>query len=82
VYGRRNGQAQMIPGWPYSVIAALEPGRTSWTAPLVAPAARGEHDPGPQPVPVLAARRPGTGRQHGLFPPADRTITYGLGTVI
>ncbi len=24
----------MIPGWPYSVIAALEPGRTSWTAVL------------------------------------------------
>ena len=32
VYGRGKGQAQMIPGWPYSVIAALEPGRTSWTA--------------------------------------------------
>jgi DDE superfamily endonuclease len=31
VYGRGKGQAQMIPGWPYSVIAALEPGRTSWT---------------------------------------------------
>jgi hypothetical protein len=25
-------QAQMIPGWPYSFVAALEPGRTSWTA--------------------------------------------------
>jgi hypothetical protein len=24
----------MIPGWPYSVIAALEPGRTFWTAVL------------------------------------------------
>jgi hypothetical protein len=24
----------MIPGWPYSVVAALEPGRTSWTAVL------------------------------------------------
>ena len=24
----------MIPGWPYSVVAALEPGRTSWTLPL------------------------------------------------
>src|SRR5262245_2063280 len=32
VYGRGKGQAQMIPGWPYSVVAALEPGRTSWTA--------------------------------------------------
>jgi hypothetical protein len=34
VYGRGKGQAQMIPGWPYSVIAALEPGRTCWTAVL------------------------------------------------
>ena len=34
VYGRGKGRAQMIPGWPYSVIAALEPGRTSWTAVL------------------------------------------------
>ncbi|MBP2477565.1 hypothetical protein JOF53_006437 [Crossiella equi] len=31
-YGRGKGQAQMIPGWPYSFIAALEPGRSSWTA--------------------------------------------------
>lgn len=28
-YGRAKGQAVMIPGWPYSVIAALEPGRSS-----------------------------------------------------
>src|SRR5437773_579075 len=34
VYGRGKGQAQMIQGWPYSVVAALEPGRTSWTAVL------------------------------------------------
>jgi hypothetical protein len=33
-YGRGKGQAQMIPGWPYSFVAALEPGRTSWTAVL------------------------------------------------
>src|SRR5213079_1168597 len=32
VCGRGKGQAQMIPGWLYPVIAALEPGRTSWTA--------------------------------------------------
>jgi len=31
VYGRAKGQAQMIPGWPYSFVAALESGRTSWT---------------------------------------------------
>ncbi len=34
VYGRGKGRAQMIPGWPYSVVAALEQGRTSWTAVL------------------------------------------------
>jgi hypothetical protein len=34
VYGRGRQQAQMIPGWPYSFVAALEPGRTSWTAVL------------------------------------------------
>jgi DDE superfamily endonuclease len=33
-YGRGKGQAQMIPGWPYSFVAALEPGRSSWTAVL------------------------------------------------
>src|SRR3954470_14451457 len=32
VYGRGKGNAQMIPGWPYSFVAALETGRTSWTA--------------------------------------------------
>jgi DDE superfamily endonuclease len=33
-YARGKGNAQMIPGWPYSWVAALEPGRTSWTLPL------------------------------------------------
>src|SRR6266487_201726 len=32
VYGRTKGQAQMIPGWPYSFVAVVESGRTSWTA--------------------------------------------------
>jgi DDE superfamily endonuclease len=31
---RCNGRRQTIPGWPYSIAAALGPGRTSWTAPL------------------------------------------------
>jgi len=30
-YARGRGNAQMIPGWPYSFVAALGPGRTSWT---------------------------------------------------
>ena len=31
-YGRAKSTAQLIPGWPYSFVAALETGRTSWTA--------------------------------------------------
>lgn len=31
---RCDGLRQTIPGWPYSVVAALESGRRSWTAPL------------------------------------------------
>lgn len=31
-YGRGKNEHKMIPGWPYSFIAALEVGRTSWTA--------------------------------------------------
>ena len=34
IYGRGRGSAQMIPGWPYSFVAALETGRSSWTAVL------------------------------------------------
>jgi hypothetical protein len=34
VHGRARNTAQLIPGWPYSFVAALETGRTSWTAVL------------------------------------------------
>jgi hypothetical protein len=34
VYGRGRSKDQLIPGWPYSFVAALEPGRKSWTAVL------------------------------------------------
>jgi hypothetical protein len=44
VYGRGKGSAQMIPGWPYSVVAALEPGRASWTAVLDAVRLRPDDD--------------------------------------
>jgi hypothetical protein len=30
-YPRGRGQAQMIPGWPYSFVAALQSGANSWT---------------------------------------------------
>ncbi len=33
-YGRAKNTHQMIPGWPFSVVCALETGRSSWTAPL------------------------------------------------
>ncbi|MBQ0897320.1 transposase [Micromonospora sp. U56] len=33
-YGRGKDQTIMIPGWPYSMVVALESGRSSWTAPL------------------------------------------------
>jgi len=33
-YGRGKDQHMMVPGWPYSVVVALETGRHSWTAPL------------------------------------------------
>ena len=32
VYARGRGRADMIPGWPYSFVAALEAGSASWTA--------------------------------------------------
>jgi DDE superfamily endonuclease len=31
---RCDGVRQTIPGWPYSIVAALESGRCSWTLPL------------------------------------------------
>ena len=34
VYGRGKNAAQIIPGWAYSFVAALETGRSSWTAVL------------------------------------------------
>lgn len=32
VYGRAKSASQFIPGWPYSFVAVLEPGATSWTS--------------------------------------------------
>jgi hypothetical protein len=34
VRGRGKNAAQSVPGWPYSLVAALGPGRSSWTLPL------------------------------------------------
>jgi hypothetical protein len=34
VHGRGRGASQIVPGWQYSFVAALETGRSSWTAVL------------------------------------------------
>ncbi|WP_238845645.1 NF041680 family putative transposase [Nocardia terpenica] len=31
VYGRARSASQFVPGWPYSFVAVLEPGASSWT---------------------------------------------------
>src|SRR4051812_48707041 len=60
-YARGKGQAQMIPGWPYSFVAALEPGRSGWTAVLDAvrlrPTADAPAAPPPRVRQVLARLR-------------------------
>jgi hypothetical protein len=52
VHGRGRNAGQMIPGWPYSFVAALGPGATSWTAPLDAV----RLGPGDDPTEVTAAQ--------------------------
>ncbi|HEY5986802.1 MAG TPA: NF041680 family putative transposase, partial [Streptosporangiaceae bacterium] len=44
-YARGKGNAQMIPGWPYSFVAALGPGRSSWVLPLDAVRLGPDDDP-------------------------------------
>src|ERR1700744_5484386 len=34
VKGRGKDAGQSVPGWPYSFVVALGPGRSSWTVPL------------------------------------------------
>ena len=68
---RGRGNAQMIPGWPYSVIAALEPGRTSWALPLDAvrlgPADDATAVTAGQVREVVTRQRPGQQRGEGLL---------------
>ena len=51
-YGRGRAAHEMIPGWPYSIVAALEPGRGSWTALLDAQ----RLEPGADVIAVTAAQ--------------------------
>ncbi|MEV3939340.1 NF041680 family putative transposase [Glycomyces sp. NPDC049804] len=45
VTGHGRGQDQMVPGWTYSFVAALEPGATSWTQILDAQRIGQDDDP-------------------------------------
>ena len=64
VHGRRKDEHLLIPGWPYSMVAALEGGRTSWTRLL--DARRRPACPAWQHLQVQRPRQLGrTGRRHG-----------------
>src|SRR3954454_14789523 len=73
VHGRARNQSQLIPGWPYSVVAALQSGRSSWTAVLDAV----RLGPADDATAVTAAQlREAVDRLHGagLWRPGDPTI--------
>ena len=77
VHGRGNNAGQMIPGWPYSFVAALGPGASSWTAPLDAV----RLGPGDDATAVTAAQlREVTRRlaQAGAWQPGDPDIIVAL----
>ena len=58
-YARGKGNKQVIPGWPYSFVAALGPGRTSWTLPLDAIRIGPDNDPTEVTAAQLATWPPG-----------------------
>jgi hypothetical protein len=77
VHGRGKNAGQMIPGWPYSLVAALGPGASSWTAPLDAV----RLGPGDDATEVTAAQlREVTRRlaQAGHWHPGDPDIIVAL----
>ena len=77
VHGRGGSAGQLIPGWPYSFVAALGPGASSWTAPLDA----ARLGPGDDVTAVTAAQlREVTGRlaAAGAWRPGDPAIIVVL----
>jgi hypothetical protein len=68
VYGRGRGQAQLIPGWPYSFVAALEPGRSSWTALLDAVRPGPADDATAVAIEDQVEQAESRGRDHALLP--------------
>jgi DDE superfamily endonuclease len=73
VYGRGRGQAQMIPGWPYSFVAALETGRTSWTT-LLDAVRLGPCDDATEVTAAQLREVVGRGRQAGHWRKGDPEI--------
>jgi DDE superfamily endonuclease len=77
VHGRGRNAGQMIPGWPYSFVAALGPGPSSWTAPLDAV----RLGPGDDATEVTAAQLREVARrleQAGAWRPGDPDIIVVL----
>jgi hypothetical protein len=77
VHGRGRTAGQRVPGWPYSWVAALGPGASSWTAPLDAV----RIGPGDDETEVTAAQlREVTGRlaAAGHWRPGDPDIIVAL----
>jgi hypothetical protein len=78
VHGRGKGnRGQVVPGWPYSVVAALGPGASSWVLPLDAVRLQ----PGDDDVEVTAAQLRGVVERliaAGHWKPGDPDILIAL----
>ena len=77
VHGRGSNAGQMIPGWPYSFVAALGPGATSWTAPLDA-VRLGPHDDATEMTAAQLREVAGRLEQAGHWHPGDPDIVVVL----
>jgi hypothetical protein len=72
-YGRGKDQHIPVPGWPYSIVCALEPGRSSWTAPLDALRLAPGMTPPPSPPSSCVTWSNGSSRPDS-GPPATRLL--------
>jgi hypothetical protein len=77
VHGRGRNAGQMIPGWPYSFVAALGPGAASWTAPLDA-VRLGPDDDATQVTAAQLREVAGRLERAGAWRPGDRDIIVVL----
>ena len=77
VHGRGRNAGQMIPGWPYSFVAALGPGASSWTAPLDT-VRLGPDDDATQVTAAQLREVAGRLERAGAWRPGDRDIIVVL----